>query len=56
MNQLSQEDANLSKHKLQEKNYFLQQKVKELEDRLITNKEQYEYNMTEDIKGIEEIK
>lgn len=39
MNQIAEEDGNLSKHKLQEKIYFLQQKVNELEDRLITNKE-----------------
>lgn len=34
MNKLLEEDATMSKHKLEEKVYFLQQKIKKLEEQL----------------------
>lgn len=34
----------------------MQQRVKELEEQLATNKEEYDFNMTEKIKNIDEFK
>lgn len=56
MNKLLAEDADLSKPKLVEKIYFLQQKARDLEDQLATNKEDYNYNMTERIKDIDDFR
>jgi hypothetical protein len=56
MSKIVGSDGSLSRPKLEEKIYFLQQKIAGFEEREHLVKQEYEYNVTEHIKQIDDIR